>query len=130
MIVGTCARSPAPATSPIELPSFRCVHGVLHLAVEVEAPGAALPADPGVPGPAERRAQVADEEAVDPDGPRDQLLRYPRGPVAVAGEQRRRQPVPGAVGQRDRLLLAGEGLQGEHGPEYLLGQDLRPRRGP
>src|SRR5260370_40309753 len=63
MIVGTCARSPAPATSPIGLPSFRCVHGVLHVAVEVEAPGAALPADPGVPGPAERRAQVADEEA-------------------------------------------------------------------
>src|SRR5215472_8134767 len=106
MIVGTCARSPAPATSPAALasptvPSFRCVDGVLHVAVEVEAPGAALPADARLPGPAERRAQVADEEAVDPDGARHQLSRYPAGALPVTGEQHRGQPVPGPVGQRD-----------------------------
>src|SRR5689334_25402927 len=110
MIVGTCARSPAPATSPAAptspmTPSFRWVEGDLHVAVEVEAPGAALAADARLPGPSERRAQVADEEAVDPDGPGDQLRRDPRGPLLVAGEHRRRQPVTGAVGQRDRLGL-------------------------
>src|SRR5690349_22813833 len=100
MIVGTCASSPAPATSPISAmaPSFRCVDGVLHVAVEVEAPGAALPADARLPGPAERRAQVADEEAVDPDRPRHQLARDMGSPLPVAGEQRRRQPVASAVG--------------------------------
>src|SRR5271170_1352530 len=102
MMVGTCASSPAPATSPIGVPPFWCVDGVLHVAVEVKAPGAALPADPGLPGPSERRPQVADEEAVDPDGPGDQLGRDPAGPGPVAGEDRGRQPVPGAVGQRDR----------------------------
>src|SRR5947209_2059743 len=113
MIVGTCARSPAPVTSPaaptsLMTPSFRCVDGVLNVAVEVEAPGAALAPDPRLPGAAERRAQVADEEAVDPDGPGHQLRRHPRSPLLVAGEHRRRQPVARAVSERHRLGLAGE----------------------
>src|ERR1700691_5175598 len=86
MIVGTWASNPAPVTSPILAPPFRCVDRVLHVAVEVEAPGAALPADAGLPGTAERRPQVADEEAVDPDGPGDELRRHPAGALAVAGE--------------------------------------------
>src|SRR5689334_24509830 len=105
MIVGTCARSPAPATSPMA-PSFRCVDGVLHVGVEVEAPGAALAADARLAGPAEWRAQVPDEEAVHPDGPGDQARRYPFGPVLVPGEHHRGQAVPGAVGQCDGLGLA------------------------
>src|SRR5215475_15892350 len=102
MIVGTCASKPAPATSPIA-PPLSCVDGVLDIAVEVEAPGAAFTANAGLPGAAERRGQVADEEAVDPDGPGDQPRRHPLGPGPVAGEQRRGQPVGGAVGQPDGL---------------------------
>src|SRR5260370_42129852 len=45
-------------------PPLSCVDRVLHVGVEVEAPGAALPADPRQPGAAERRPQVPDEEAV------------------------------------------------------------------
>src|ERR1700733_6042612 len=127
MIVGTWASSPAPVTSPILAPPFRCVDGVFHVAVEVEAPGAALAADARLPGPAERRAQVADEEAVDPDGPGDQPGRDTRGPLLIAGEHRRRQPVARAVGQRYRLGLAGERLQRQHRAEHLLGEDLRSR---
>src|ERR1700689_821540 len=100
MIVGTWASSPAPVTSPILAPPFRCVDGVLHVAVEVEAPGAALPADAGLPGAAERRPQVADEEAVDPDGPGDELRRHPAGALAGAGEHGGPEPVTGALGRR------------------------------
>src|SRR5215467_2474262 len=127
MIVGTCASKPAPATSPIA-PPLSCVDGVLDIAVEVEAPGAALAADAGHSGAAERRSQVADEEAVDPDGPGDQPGGYPFGPGLIAGEQRRRQAVRGTVRQRDGFGLTGERLQGEHRAEHLVGEDLRPRR--
>src|SRR5580692_4932563 len=106
MIVGTWASSPAPVTSPILAPPFRCVDGVLHVAVEVEAPGAALAADAGLPCPAERRPQVADEEAVNPDGPGDKLIRHPASALAGTGEHGGREPVPGAVGQRHRLGLS------------------------
>src|SRR5215470_16206101 len=105
MIVGTWASRPAPTTSPIVLPSLRRVDSVLDVAVEVEAPGAALAADPGLAGPAERGPQVADEEAVDPHGARDQPRGHPGSPFAVAGEQRRRQAVFCAVGQRYGLVL-------------------------
>src|SRR5215467_9878324 len=53
MIVGTCASRPAPATSPIA-PPLSCVDGVLDIAAEVEAPGAAL-AGEGLQG--EHRAE-------------------------------------------------------------------------
>src|SRR5262249_59878668 len=92
-LVGQCDGTPAPATSPITFaslagrraggaraPPLSCVNGVLDVAVEVEAPGAALAADAGQPGAAERRGQVADEEAVDPDGPGDQPRRHPLRP--------------------------------------------------
>src|SRR5215467_15947646 len=128
MIVGTWAKSPAPATSPIT-PPLSCVDGVLDVAVEVEAPGAALAADAGQPGAAERRGQVADEETVDPHGAGDQPRRHPLGPGLVAGEHGRRQPVGRAVGQCDGFGFAGEGLQREHRAEHLLGEDLRAGRG-
>src|SRR5207248_11523283 len=129
MIVGTWAKSPAPATSPIRAPSLSCVDGVLDVAVEVEAPGAALAADAGQPGAAERRGQVTDEETVDPHGPGDQFRRHPPGPGLVAGEHGRREAVARAVGQRDGLGFGGEGLQREHRAEHLLGEDLRAGRG-
>ena len=44
-MVGTWARRPAPTISPMVVPSVRRGHGVLEVAVEVEAPGAALAAD-------------------------------------------------------------------------------------
>src|SRR5690349_18941352 len=108
MIVGTWASSPAPATSPqrspIGAPLLSGVDGVLHIAVEVEAPGAALTADAGLARATERRPQVADEEAVHPHGPRDKAGRHPFRPGLVAGEHRRGQPVPGAVREFDRLV--------------------------
>src|ERR1700751_4363984 len=67
-------------------PPLCCVDGVLDVAVEVEAPGAALAAEAGQPGAAERRGQVADEETVDPDGAGDQPRRHPLRPGLVAGE--------------------------------------------
>ena len=66
------------------LPSLRRGDGVLQVAVEVEAPGAALAADPGLAGAAEGGLEVADEEAVDPDGARDQLRGDVFGARAVA----------------------------------------------
>ena len=58
---------------PVTFVRFRCPpvrgeHGVLDVAVEVEGPDAALAADAGLAVAAERCAEVADEEAVDPDG--------------------------------------------------------------
>src|SRR5215472_18403336 len=129
MIVGTWASNPAPAISPIAAPSFRCEDGVLHVSMKIEAPGTAFAADPGEPGAAERGAQVPDEEAVDPHGPRDQPAGHSIRPVMVAGEQGGRQPVRGAVGQFYRLVLAAEGLHGEHRAEDLLGEDPRARSG-
>src|SRR5215472_4448243 len=124
MMVGTCARRPAPTTSPTLLPSLRRVDGVLDVAVEVEAPGAALAADSRLARAAERRAQVSDEEAVDPDRAGPKLGRYPISPAGIAGEQRGGQPVPGVIRHRDPFVLAGERLDGEHRPEHFLAEDL------
>ena len=53
--------------------------------------------------------------------------RDPLGPLGVAGDQGRGQPEPGVVGHRDGLLLVGEGLDGQHRAEDLLGEDLAAR---
>src|SRR5579863_702343 len=121
MIVGTCASRPAPTTSPMALlsmavlskavPPLSRVHRVFRVAVEVEAPGTAFAADARQPGPAERRPQVPDEEAVDPHGPGGDPGRDSFGPGLVAGEHRRGQAVAGVVGQRHGLVFAIEGLQ-------------------
>src|SRR5215467_559236 len=125
MIVGTCARRPAPTTSPTLLPSFRRVDGVLHVAVEVEAPGAALAADSRLARAAERCAQVTHEETVDPDRAGPELGSNPVSPAGIAGEQRGGQPVPAVIRHRDCLVLAAERLDGEYRPEYFLREDLR-----
>src|SRR3954463_13834867 len=105
MIVGTCASRLAPTISPIRPPSLRGEHAVLDVAVEVEAPPAALAADPAVPVAAERRREVADEEAVHPDGAGVQPRRAPLGAFRETGDQVRGEPVLGVVRHRDPLLL-------------------------
>src|SRR5260221_12016603 len=117
MMVGTCAMRPAPTTSPTAVthrghrfglhlfrhavapgaPSPWRVDRVLDVAIEVEAPRAAFPADPGLAGAPEGGAQVPDEEAVDPDRPRSQPGRYPLGSGLVAGESVAASPYLGLL---------------------------------
>src|SRR2546427_13117112 len=107
MMVGAWATSPAPTISPMSLsPSVlrrvlrlpgRGAH-VLHVGVEVEAPLPPLAAYTGILGAAERRPQVADEEAVDPHGPGDQALGHTPGAFRVAGVHHRGEAVVGGVG--------------------------------
>src|SRR5690606_25971800 len=123
-MVGTCASRPAPTISPMVAPSLRGGDGVLQVAVEVEAPGAALAADAGLARAAEERAQVPYEEAVDPDGPGDQPGGDERGPLAVAGGDGGGQAGAGVVGQPDGLVLGVEGLERQHRAEDLLLDDL------
>src|SRR5215470_10455717 len=134
MIVGTWASSAAPTTSPMAHPfsltgpAARREHGVLDVAVEVERVRAAFAADAGLAAAAERGAQVADEETVDPHRPGAQPRADPLGTVRVAGDHGRGQAEPGVVGHGDRLVLVTEGLHGQDGPEDLLGHDLRAGR--
>src|SRR5690606_3483043 len=127
MIVGTCEISPAPTTSPIAGPSSRSENAVLDVAVEIEAPRAALAADAADPVAPEGCGEIAHEEAVDPDGPGRQPSGDALGPVRAAGHQGRREAVLGVVGHRDALLLAAEGLQREDRTEDLLADDLGAR---
>src|SRR3954452_10170066 len=134
MIVGTCASRPAPTISPIRPPtahpSVRCEDAVLDVAVEVEAPGAALAADAAAPVAAERRREVADEEAVHPDGAGVQPGADPLGALRAARDEGRREAVLGVVGHRDPLLLGAEGLEREDRAEDLAADDLAGRVDP
>src|SRR6476469_9398129 len=123
-MVGTWASSPAPTISPMVLPSLRGGDGVLQVAVEVEAPGAALAADAGVAGAAEGGVEGASEEAVDPGRPRDEPFGDAGGAVVVAGGEGGGEPEAGGVGEGDGLVLGGEGLEGQDGAEDLLLDDL------
>src|SRR4051812_38072522 len=102
-MVGTWASSPAPTISPMVPPSVRRGDGVLQVAVEVEAPGASLASDAGVPGAAEGGLEVAYEEAVDPDGARDELRGDAFGALLVAGGDGGGQSEAGVVGEADRF---------------------------
>src|SRR5262245_33697458 len=112
-MVGTCASSPAPTISPMGPPPLRCHDGVLQVAVEVESQVAPFAADARPAGAAERRLEVADEEAVDPDGARDEPFGDAGRAVAVAGGDGGGQAEAGVVGEPDGLVLVGEGLQGQ-----------------
>src|SRR5438093_4120696 len=128
MIVGTCATSPAPTISPISASLSRRDDRVLHVGVEVEAPHATLPADPGVARPAEGRVQIADEEAVDPHGPGDETIRNPVCTLGVTRVERGGEAEVGRVRKRDSIVLVDERLRREHGAEHLLREDLRAGR--
>src|SRR5262245_63373793 len=123
-MVVTCASRPAPTISPMVPPAAGRGDGVLDVAVEVEAPVAALAADARLAGAAERRLEVADEEAVDPDGARDQACGDPVGALSISGGDRRGEPEPRVVGQPYGLVLGIEGLQHQDGAEDLLLHDL------
>src|SRR5665213_192668 len=97
---------------------------ILDVAVEIEAPCAAFAAYAGVLRPAERRAELADEEAVDPHRAGDDRRGDPHGAVLAAGEQGGGQAVFGAVGDLDHLVVAAEGVPGQHRAEDLLPEDL------
>src|SRR6476660_6499516 len=101
-MVGTWASRPAPTISPMVLPSVRGGHGVLQVAVEVEAPGAALAADAGEAGAAERGLQVAYEEAVHPHRARDEPGGEALGALVRTGGHGGGQPEAGVIGEPDR----------------------------
>src|SRR5690606_9439132 len=79
-----------------------------------------LATQPGLPAAAERRAQVAQHPAVDPDDAHAQRRGEAMGALEVARPQRRRQPVLHRIGQVQGLVLVREGLQRDDGPEDLL----------
>src|SRR5580658_9021281 len=67
--IGWCATTATATISPMGGTPFERVAlggDVLHVAEEIEAPGAALAADPRPSGASERRLEVAHEEAIDP----------------------------------------------------------------
>src|SRR5690606_28365925 len=129
MMVGTWAMSPAPTTSPMSsfLPSVWRYDRVLHVRVEIERPGAALAADARLLRTAERRSTVAHEEAIDPDGSRDEPVGHALRVFPVAGDDDGGEAELGAVREFDHLLIGREGLHGEHRAEHLLGEDLAAR---
>ncbi len=59
--------------------------------------------------------------AVDPDGSGLESSRQPQGARKVAGEEAGGKPVGRVIGERERFLLVGEGLHGEHRAEDFLG---------
>src|SRR5690606_13764918 len=81
---------------------------------------AALATQAGLAGAAERGAQVAHQPSVDPDHahlqPRAETVRTVEG----AGPDRRRQSIVAGVGQRKRLGVVVEGLQGGDRAEDFL----------
>ena len=74
--------------------------------------------------------EVSDEEAVDPHGAGVERGAHAVGPHGVTGDESGCEPEAGVVSHRDGLGLVGEGLQGEHGAEDLLGENLAPGLGP
>src|SRR5437763_10654329 len=62
-------------------PSGRSDADVLHVAVEIERPLAALAADPAVARAAERRPEIPDEEAVHPHGASHEPGAHALGPL-------------------------------------------------
>src|SRR5919106_2631013 len=147
MIVGTCATSAAPTTSPIctlhqrphsrwgvrttfasltvlpPAPPWRRAD-VLHVRVEVEAVHAAFAANTRRSRAAERRTKVTNEEAVHPHRPCHETGGNAIGALPIARVQDRRQPVLRLVRERDRFLLVLERLQREHRAEHLLTEHL------
>ena len=57
---------------------------------------------------------------VDPDRAHPQPAGHSLGLAGVLRPDRARQPVDAVVGDRDRLVLAAEGLDGQHRPERLV----------
>src|SRR5439155_19388714 len=96
---------------------------VLHVAEKIEAPVAAFAADPRSLDAAERRGQIADAEAVDPDEAAAHALRDV-GRVLGRAVADAAEAVVGAVGERDRLIVAIEGLQRQHRAEDFALHDL------
>src|SRR5579872_3435743 len=110
MTPGWWLTTAAPTISPIagSLVDERVLadRAVLDVAVKVETPRPALPADAGIARPAERGPELADEEAVHPHRTGNDARGDAHGPILVAGEQGGREAVLGGVGDLDHLVVA------------------------
>src|SRR6185437_2225514 len=93
---------------------------IAEFGIELHRMNAAFPADPGLLGPAEGRAQIAQEPRIDPCDADVDLRRDAMGAGQVFGPDRRRQPVRTVIGGSDRFLLAVEWRDVATRPEYLL----------
>src|SRR4051812_1319037 len=101
----------------------------LDVAVEIETPLTTLATDAGLPRPAERRGEIANEEAVHPYRAGNQRAGDAVGTRAVGREECRGKAVIGVIGQGDELRFARERLDGEDRPKHLAPEDLgRGRR--
>src|SRR6267142_1337917 len=93
---------------------------VLGLGEEAQRFLASLAADAALLHSAERRPEVAQHPAVDPDDAGGDPVGHAVRPAEIAGPERRGQAVVGAVGQADDLVLGGERRDGDDRPENLL----------
>src|SRR5262245_4548849 len=114
----------SPGVSDEPLPS-RYLRGVLNanrlrLGEEAQRLLATLAADAAALDTAERRAQVAQQPAVDPDRAAVEPLGHAVRPRQVARPQRRRQAVRRTVGVTDQLFLALKRRDRHDGAEDLL----------
>src|ERR1700733_11573220 len=91
---------------------------IAKLGIKLHRMNAAFPTDPGLLGPAERRAQITQEPRIDPGDADIDLRRDPMGAGQVFGPDRRRQTVRTVIGGSDRFLLAVERRDVATGPEY------------
>src|SRR5262249_40006114 len=109
MIPGACDTMAASTTSPMSAPPAPGSGAdVLQVRVEIEAPGAAFAADARLARSSEGGAQVAHEEAVDPDGARGDAGGHAFRAGGVAGVDHGDQAVAGLVGEGHGLFFVGE----------------------
>src|SRR5579864_1952331 len=93
---------------------------VLHVAEEVEAPSPPFPPDTGVSTPAERRFEIAHEEAIHPYRARHDGGGHALGTRGIARVHDGSQSIGSAVGELDRLAFRSERLPGKHGTEHFI----------
>src|SRR5690606_27976705 len=90
---------------------------------------AVLPAEPRLLVAAERRQPVG-VQAVHVHDARTDAAGHGDGPVLVGAEHAGGEAVLGGVRQAHRVVVAGVGLDGDHGAEDLLAGDPHLRRDP
>src|SRR3984957_19960736 len=124
---GTCVVNTVATTLPIVILLAVCDAYEFWLGPEFHAEAAALPAEPAHLRTSKRDAQIAQKKTVDPNHPGLDFFSDPQRALDVRGPDVSREPEARGVGERDRLLLVVEALDGQHRPEDFLGHGARFR---